>query len=130
MEPYWYGGPRGSTSSDSQQYGYYNYGVSLVTSGSVQGPHLAHPQPVSSDRGQKYVYSLRVINPKRKSLFEFTSESQFQFPGELRSRMKEEFSMVATVYQEPDFWRTEGQELLHLCVTKIFRRLNPLQHMI
>ena len=24
---------------------------------------------------------------------------------------------AATVYQEPHFWRTEGQELLHLCVT-------------
>ena len=33
----------------------------------------------------------------------------------------------STVYQEPHFWRTEGQELLHLCVTKLFRRLNPLQ---
>ena len=97
MEPYWYGGPRGSTSGNSQQYGYYNYGVSLVTSGSVQGPHLAHPQPVSSDWGKKYVYSLRVINPKRKSLFEmkkFTSESRFQFPGELRSHIKEEFTTV------------------------------------
>ena len=90
-------GPRGSTSGDPQQYGYYNYGVSLVTSGSVQGPHLAHPQPVSSHRGKKYVYSLRVINPKRKSLFEmkkFTSESRFQFPGELRSCIKVEFSTV------------------------------------
>ena len=73
------------------------YGVSLVTSGSVQGPHLAHPQPVSSEWGKKYVYSLRVINPKRKSLFEmkkFTSESRFQFPGELRSRIKQEFTTV------------------------------------
>ena len=26
---------------------------------------------------------------------------------------------AATVYQEPPFWRTEGLELLHLCVTKI-----------
>ena len=66
-----YGGlPRGSTSGDSQQYSYYNYGVSLVTSGSVQGPHLAHPQPVSGDRNRKNVYSLKIINPKRKSLFE------------------------------------------------------------
>ena len=98
MEPYWYGGlPHGSTSGDSQQYGYYNYGVSLVTSGRVQGPHLAHPQPVSGDRDRKYVYSLKIINSKRKSLFEmkkFTSESRFQFPGELRSCIKEEFSMV------------------------------------
>ena len=97
MEPCWYGGPRGSTSGNSQQYGYYNYGVSLVTSGSVQGPHLARSQPVSSDWGKKYVYSLRVINPKRKSLFEmkkFTLESRFQFPGELRSRIKEEFTTV------------------------------------
>ena len=72
----------------TQQYGQYNYGVSLVTSGSVQGPDLAHPQSVSGDRDRKYVYSLRTINPKRKSLFEmkkFTSESRFQFPGELRS---------------------------------------------
>ena len=93
MEPYWYG----PTSSDSQQYGYYTYGVSLVTSGNVQGPHLAHAQ---TDRGictesKKFVYSLRIINPKRKSLFEvkkFTSESRYQFPAELRSCIKEEFS--------------------------------------
>ena len=70
MEPYWYGGPpRGSTSGDSQQYGYYNYGVSLVTSGSVQGPHLAHPQPVSDDRDRKYVYSLRIFKPQKKVPF-------------------------------------------------------------
>ena len=27
---------------------------------------------------------------------------------------------AATVYQVPHFWRTEGQELLHLCVTQKF----------
>ena len=27
---------------------------------------------------------------------------------------------AATVYEEPHFWRTEGQELLHLWVTKTF----------
>ena len=38
---------------------------------------------------------------------------------------------AATVYQEAHFWRTEGQELLHLCVTKKFSMcLNPLQRMI
>ena len=63
----------------------------------MHGPHLAHPQPVLGDKDRKYVYSLRIINPKRMSFFEmkkFTSESQFQFPGELRSCIKEEFSMV------------------------------------
>ena len=37
---------------------------------------------------------------------------------------------AATVYQELLFWRTESQELLHLCVTKNFSCLNPLQRMI
>ena len=37
---------------------------------------------------------------------------------------------AATVYQQPHFGRTEGQELLHLCVTKKFLWLNPLHHMI
>ena len=35
---------------------------------------------------------------------------------------------AATVYQEPNLWRTEGQELLHLCVTKNFSCLSPLMH--
>ena len=34
---------------------------------------------------------------------------------------------AATVFHEPQFWRTEGQELLHLCVTKNISRLNPFK---
>ena len=36
---------------------------------------------------------------------------------------------AATVYQEPHFWRAEGMEILHPCVTKD-TCLNPLQHNI
>ena len=37
--------------------------------------------------------------------------------------------LLLSSYQEPHFWRTEGQELLHLCVTEN-SCLNPLQCMI
>ena len=34
---------------------------------------------------------------------------------------------AATVYQESHFWRTEGQELLHLCVTKNYNLTQEIQ---
>jgi len=84
MELHWYG-------VDPQQRGYNNFGVSLVSTSlaNVQGPPV---QAVSGDRRlstnpKKYIYSLRIINPKR-SLFEvqkFTSENKYQFLGEPRS---------------------------------------------
>jgi len=93
MEPHWY-------SVDPQQRSYYNFGVSLVSTSSanVQGPPV---QAVSGDRRlstnpKKYIYSLRIINPKRRSLFEvqkFTSENKYQFLGELRSYIKGEFRL-------------------------------------
>ena len=65
--------------------------------------------------------------------FVLTKGSQEQFPGKRAIHTCSTLAFVGlfvatadSVYQEPHVWRTEGQELLHLCVTKNFGWLESI----
>ena len=81
----------------------------------LYAPDFSHSQQPLSCPSQFFLWQQRAV----KNNFQ-EKELSHKYSTLVLARL-----FVATVYQEPHFWRTEGQKLLHLYETKRFSHLNP-----